>query len=39
MIISTILTATQGNGFPMPKSFIPANVLNKAQFIDFIKNK
>jgi hypothetical protein len=39
MLMTALLTATQGNGQKMPESFVPANVLNKAEFIDFLKNK
>ena len=38
LLLAAILTSTSGNGIKMPESFVPANVLNKAEFIDFIKN-
>jgi glycerol-3-phosphate dehydrogenase len=38
MIIAALLTATQGNQKKMPIEFKPANILNQAEFIDFIKN-
>lgn len=39
MIMAALLTATQGNGIKMPESWKPANVLNKAEFVDFVKDK
>lgn len=38
MVMAALLTAAQGNG-NMPKEWVPANILNKAEFIDFLKNK
>ncbi len=37
MVMAALLTATEGNG-NMPSSWKYANVLNKAEFVDFIKN-
>ena len=39
MLFTALLTASQGNGQKMPKSFVSANILNKAEFLDFVKNK
>ena len=39
LLLTALLTATSGNGQTMPDSFVPANVLNRAEFIDFIKNE
>lgn len=39
MIMAALLTSTQGNGIKMPESWKPANVLNKAEFVDFVKDK
>lgn len=39
MLISALLTATSGNGISMPETFVPGNALNKAEFVDFIKDK
>lgn len=38
MLLTAVLTATVGNGIKMPDSFVPANALNRAEFVDFIKN-
>lgn len=39
MLLAAILTATVGNGLKMPASFIPGNAINRAEFIDFLKDK
>ena len=38
MLVSALLTATIGNGISMPEQFVPANVLNRAEFVDFMKD-
>lgn len=39
MCVSAILTATCGNGKTMPGSFVPGNAVNRAEFVEFIKDK
>jgi glycerol-3-phosphate dehydrogenase len=39
MLLYALLTATVGNGLKMPESFVPANAINRAEFLDFVKNK
>jgi hypothetical protein len=33
LLITAILTATLGNGLKMPDHFVPANAINKAEFM------
>jgi glycerol-3-phosphate dehydrogenase len=37
--ITALLTASLGNGIKMPETFKPVNMLNRAEFMDFIKDK
>jgi glycerol-3-phosphate dehydrogenase len=39
MVLSALLTASLGNGIKMPETFRPANIVNKAEFVNFIKDK
>jgi glycerol-3-phosphate dehydrogenase len=38
MLLTALLTASLGNGIKMPDSFKPANILNRAEFVDFTKD-
>lgn len=38
LLLTAILTATLGNGIKMPATFVPSNVLNRAEFLHFLKN-
>jgi hypothetical protein len=38
LLLAALLTATVGNGIKMPDSFRPANILNRAEFVDFTKD-
>ena len=38
LLLAALLTATVGNGIKMPDSFRPANILNRAEFVDFMKD-
>lgn len=39
LLLTALLTASLGNGQKMPESFTPANILNRAEFVDFTKDK
>ena len=39
LLLTAALTATVGNGIKMPDFFVPANVVNRAEFVDFLKNE
>lgn len=39
LLLAAFLTASLGNGRTMPSSFVPANILNRAEFVDFTKDK
>lgn len=39
LLLTALLTASLGNGQKMPESFIPANILNRAELVDFTKDK
>lgn len=39
LLVTAILTATVGNGMKMPETFVPGNAINRAEFIDFIKDQ
>jgi glycerol-3-phosphate dehydrogenase len=38
LLLAALLTATVGNGGEMPDGFVPGNVLNRAEFVEFLKN-
>ena len=38
LLLAALLTASLGNGIKMPQSFKPANILNRAEFVDFTKD-
>lgn len=38
LLLTALLTASLGNGQKMPESFTPANIINRAEFIDFTKD-
>jgi glycerol-3-phosphate dehydrogenase len=38
LLLAALLTASLGNGIKMPDSFKPANILNRAEFVDFTKD-
>lgn len=39
LLLAALLTASLGNGIKMPESFKPANILNRAEFVDFTKDQ
>ena len=38
LLLAALLTASLGNGIKMSDSFKPANILNRAEFVDFTKD-
>lgn len=39
LLLAALLTASLGNGIKMPSCFTPANIINRAEFVDFVKDK